>query len=697
MLSLAVSLLSAFAAPAAPDAWELVGHVRTADGVGVAGTQVRVSSEGEALAFAETDAEGRYVLAFESLDRTVSGHFVEAMPRPGWRTKTPTRNFIDLRDIKPAQLDFEAWETPTATLRGRIVDLNGDPLVAFRVYAGQTNGPGELLVTDADGRFASKAEFALDDVGLAVWENRSGPILNPCNFPPRQVKQSLNFDGEEQELVFDVGPSYRLDGAFPADLTAADVRAYLIGSDPTSKSFISRKGPLGLLRRTPDNDLWVRFDGLTATALEGLGPKPWTLRIGTRDYKYGSLTPLPDAEDAHPLGPKLPMVFPDHGAISITVADPFLRKGVRLASPAGRYNIMARVRRADEANWNGSLIRRAVLHPTSSGRATFRWEKLPVGKYAIQLAGNYYPRRNIEIEIGEGGDIRQNHPLKRTPRREWMNVGVTVRCSSGQSPHRFLRWARLASIGNPDYRFDIPRLDAIGGPSGDPYDGDQPHVDRVNADSVELLFRDLPLEEYRLILSAEQYPVDPPEMYIAPGNQRVEVLIRDDGADGGLGFDVRSEAEALPTFRLWTKVDRSPYTGQAFNSGEAAFLRLRQEESWQWSIGAPGYARAYGDRSVFEGDGSEQLTIARVDLKPGWGMRLRAVGPREELLDGVEVRADGELLGTTENGRVDLFRATRPAALAIGYGNWRIIGGHVNRADGSFTEDEFVIHVKLAP
>jgi hypothetical protein len=90
-----------------------------------------------------------------------------------------------------------------------------------------------------------------------------------------------------------------------------------------------------------------------------------------------------------------------------------------------------------------------------------------------------------------------------------------------------------------------------------------------------------------------------------------------------------------------------------------------------WTLAAPGYRPARGGWDEVERTGGEPPLRAEVELAPGWGAWLRVLDASGAQPGGVEILADGELVGETQEGEAfALVRETRPRTIEARAGAW---------------------------
>lgn len=165
----------------------------------------------------------------------------------------------------------------------------------------------------------------------------------------------------------------------------------------------------------------------------------------------------------------------------------------------------------------------------------------------------------------------------------------------------------------------------------------------------------------------------------------VEVAVRGGGGEGVV-LRVRDaqSGELLTRFEVWNRQlglwQRNGVSVHRHPGEEAPVSQLEVGDMDAWVVLAPGHRGAFGTNELAR-DG-----VVEVALERGWSELLvfedvegdalgnPDFGRRRALLAGVEVRADGEFVGASdEDGLVLLTGAGQPAALEFRLGGWWLV------------------------
>jgi hypothetical protein len=547
------------------------------------------------------------------------------------------------RDVPPAS-------TASAPVRVRLVDAAGRaPLPHYAVRLARDAGEladGPVAATDDRGELSLPPAWrgtaltlvALDDALTALREPQHVPIA--ANAWPRP--------DTVLELPLAVGPTYTLE--FDSTPPPEPLEATLLpGTDPMTPV------AAGAARIRSGDRPWVRLDPAAAEPAR-IGSGPWTLVV-CAPSGWLAAGPVRVARGVQP-DPVLLRRVPTG---TLVVAP-------RLAGrPPDRAGLHATVQAVDATDTPTGPERTLAIDERSP-RATF--PRLPAGRYRVDVRGIGAHHHREIAEVRDGGTTTvvcdfagadAPRPLlviatSQTRTRELFTVAFVAKKVGGQEV-AWSRWVR----DEPGRK--IHQFDTLSAGEWDVEVQPTPHLppwattrQRVAADAGTVEFT---------CMDANAPP---------PGYAAVRAL---DAATG----------RPLPGAGATSFVDgRQHLTTNGDANGVAMFGPYLAGRAFQVLVQAGGRVPRLVDVVATAGRAAAPHDVA---LTPGWGTMLAVRAPEPGTngapLAGVEVLADGAVLGTTDaNGLLLLSLASRPQRLELRHPQWTPANG-VDAATGAFS------------
>lgn len=189
----------------------------------------------------------------------------------------------------------------------------------------------------------------------------------------------------------------------------------------------------------------------------------------------------------------------------------------------------------------------------------------------------------------------------------------------------------------------------------------------------------------------------PSSQAVEPPMRSLEFAVEDGAPARDLELRARDAVTgaAILDFAVFVRLDSvdDPATTKVRRSadGAAVLRQVPDDATIEWILRADGHAPARGDRRVFRTD------AATVDLRPGWGNRIRAVDRDGTPVAGAAVWLDGMQIGRTDaSGVLDVTLRRPPRELRVEKSGLRTAGGDVFE-DGTFADLIWGVTVVLEP
>jgi len=243
--------------------------------------------------------------------------------------------------------------------------------------------------------------------------------------------------------------------------------------------------------------------------------------------------------------------------------------------------------------------------------------------------------------------------------------------------------ARLRALDGSEYELECP----LG--FRDARDGAQRRSSRFRPD--EFLFEDAPAGRFELsIVSAKGFRPTPSSVEVETPASGIVFTIDDSVPLVRYFLDVHDEgtgAALEASFECFREDGQS--LGRSCPGKDTELMELAEGVAFDWCVTAPGHGRAVGTERDFRG--GESKRSASVELHSGFGARLvfvdgsrslhefrydlgLALRRRGALVSGVEVRADGVLVGRSdERGIADLELPAKPRRIEFARAGYRAL------------------------
>ncbi len=591
-------------------------HGRVVDGAtgaGVAGFRVRMLRDAKELAVATSDANG----AFQFLPFGEAGIYVDVDPRRGWAIIDRLFFVSEAQAQGEEPMILRVRRLAEAPIRGTLVDeLTREPVPDMTLELRGGAGPNETVVTDGEGRFATRETF---DAGRVRVELRDGEQSFGTAW--------LDFSGGQApvELAIAIGPTYRFRvlGRAPE---SGELGALLV--DDGSVRHVDERDWHRLAQVLPSGDaLRARFRPVDAD----LGDRPpWQLLVARRDGAAYGLAQIDakigrhERELAVELVPSASLV----GTVRRMNGDPIAEASLHFALAAT----------GDNDRWR----------TYSSKDGSFALHFLPPGAYAMAVLEERSEPYHRELLVMAGSAQRLDVALTSTP-----IAGRIAGVLLGTRPLHRSTSMRLITTGLP-YRFFHVDPEAVDGPGN-----------IIGRFAIE----DVPPGEYRLEVDSSFGEWDPAELVVRPPAEGLELRRHDDVPLVDYVVRASETATGEPVGDLdFDMLYERHRTGASTDRSEAIVAEHPADLRFQWRLSSDGYAAVYGDQDAFdtrEDGGERPRLVADVPLERGWALLLVVRcdgGP----VAGAEIRLDGVLAEATDaDGRALVRAAHAPERLEV--------------------------------
>jgi len=527
---------------------------------------------------------------------------------------------------------------PRARVALRLIDAaTGEPVPWFELELLEDIRAIETLVSDAEGRVASAAEYdarrlhlhLLDHRQLSAWRERPRSVRNlPWRIPWDHAPADAAAGRTERELRVDVGPTYRVrtrGGPPPgADERWVALRASAGAAEPTFAPLRSEGGAGDWVRFSNETRAFGRPDDLRAAGRAGA----WLLELsGPERCASGAVGHTEGAS-----GPELELEWLPCGRLELAAVD-----------EAGPLHARLGFERLDAPG-------AGILWMASELAALDR--RLAVGRYRAWAVTPRHESSDTEFEIRRGATERIELVLRRRRGAGTVRGTIDARDIEGAVGVELLLTGRASGLEL--------RTTSV--------------VDEREPGLLHFRFDEVPEDVYELTAHARGvYAWDPPALEVRP--PAGELVLRPRRAAQGVrlvlrAFDAAS-GDSVPRFhaalelaeparRSPTRVLRESVTG----SLHLGFVPT--DEPLQWVVHAQGYRPARGDERSFTGSG--ELREVHVRLERGFGRELVLLDAQGLAVAGARVGAAGCTGGTSDaGGRVWLAGELAPELLEIAW------------------------------
>jgi hypothetical protein len=582
--------------------------VEAGTGAAVAGVLLELAFVGAVRGRAISDASGAFALAADP----AGGGSVRAS-KDGWEFE-PER--VRVRHREPGELRFVGTPRASAPVRGRIVDMRaGDPVPFYELEVVARDRKAELVVSDLDGRFATRTPFPAGDVQL--------------DFDPRgewhefEVKTSLEARGhrvvdgaaEPILLVLDVGPTYLFDLEPPPDSevehawttfanVGADARRALGAYpeawrvDSVSTFWSNHSG--GLLHaavRSNAATWWARFPRALPESMRSRPAEAgYELFVAVGDVGGFALVPSAIGFQPTPVKVELSPLANIHVTAAGARDPPRLEAWAVLSAPG-----------------------RPVLQVHGLGTEGHSYfSAVPPGAYSIEVTGPGAAGGPVSVHV-DGVDLEVEVPTRRL---EHMTVGGRLRTSARVLRREVMLELRSSTDSAQVYREVVDLSDA--GELGAP-------------------FRfEVPDGAYVLSVLASGFAWEPAQVEVSSSRDDLELLCRDDVACATLTVEVVDAEDGASPRGAWWLVFVAE---DSYPLRPDSQLTVPAGTSLHWFAGAPGHAAREG---VFRIEPGASAASLRAALPRGAGMLVGALDPAGNGIPGAEILVDGRVVARTD-------------------------------------------------
>jgi len=543
------------------------GVVDRVTGGPVALAGVALESQGRALAAARSDAQGRVVL--ECVPCT--GCDLRVEPPAGWwlveAPQQPTEEHWSGR----AALRIVLAPDDAAPLSVRVIDTRTrEPVPRFVLRVRPERGAWETVRSGADGRAVTETFLRAGALELRPEPEAEGAWMGSQHFEHRPDAGRA----AEATLSIAIGPTYRLDMERPPGIGLEHLGAFLVPDDRLELSPAFWNDPARIRPGEPRE--WVRFDA--------------------------------------PIGPTegATLFVRSHGGGWATSARVAVTSGIDPAPVAVRLERMGSVA-GNVQSAEGQGVSGARVHLIPAGVASQAFDRAAIsgarGRFLIRgvAPGDYllsavHERHGAtQVPVLVTGGEAFDRPLELSPYRIGGDVTGVVQSASGTFDGRTV--VRLTPIQTADEV--VLERRAI--------------VEWDDGGTGRFEFRAVPAGRYRLVprVSWSPHLCAPAALEVAPPALGLRILVEDREIAPTLRFDPLDAAT-----RRWIPGAHLRVVG-----GEGGLVFDGPLEEWdgnrrfapavelRWTLSAPGYVPARGDRSHFVSEDGWPWQVATVPLR----------------------------------------------------------------------------------
>lgn len=523
-----------------------------------------------------------------------------------------------------------------APIRGRILDRRtGEPVPNFEVSVELRRKEPVRLITNADGEYETPKTYKRTRYSLGLIDHARSP--EPQG--PDRARITHDPADPRSEVRIVIGPAFALDLVDESGQPVADPEsfdAFLYHDRPLAESLPEgQAAPRAPVRET--DSVWTRFRDRRAEVL--LSGGPWWLEVRSLDgLRAGGIRIAKLENDPEPL--------------RIAIGSSAVLEG-RLVDAAGSALSKAalRLRRTPDAAWHERRF--------TEDDGTFRFASLEPGSWQLELCdprargmtwsfdlagGRVHAAGDLSFERLEAGGILRGRLTSKTALYEADGELVLEATDKElfQKPRHTLDWSLLDS---GQLVADI----AIEVPAADRYRLRLLTLDRFDWGVIGET--DLQQEPFAIVL---------------------------DDRTQDLRFEIIDATTREPLENAELAVSLGLYND--WFDGASADLedipKSVRDDAFSWCVTAEGYRPRFGDLSPFPAENEDGLRVLELALEPGWGNRFEVFDRRTLLpLEGVEIRLDAQLVGTTNTEGLDVFLQETPTELDLQLAGWQWVGG----------------------
>lgn len=587
-------------------------------------------------------------LAFLEL-RAHSALFVERTPEPGSDPKTsvtygfegfpesvPPTNPNPASERARAAFDPVVPLPPGHPLRGRLVDeRTGEAVPDFPLVVRRAeNDSGEDLVSDADGRFRTRAP-QLPGAFEFGWID---PSAERADYEPSEY--TLVALDLEHEFRLRIGPTYQLDLRLPAALAVADLRGAL--SSLAEHDLVARRFSTFTRLRAPAarNPAlpWVRFHPDSVFGADSGGP--WILDVTSEDGVWSG-----SAEVRSIVGR-----YPEVVALDLTPRT-VLRGWVRDERGLPVVDAFARIEREEGGD-------RHQMWSLTGGE--YRFRALAPGRWRLEIDSYVHATHVVTLDLPAGRESVHDATLVALESAGSVSGVVTSATGTWHGEALVGLWGHAGTKSNrrspakwtqEEGRW-IHRFAFEGVPAG--------------TYLLEWVSRGCPFEVHP----------SPKQLVTVPA-RGLEFRVQDDAPVGQVVFRARDSAtgQELPAFDLWwMSLDGWAEWRRGLASGAVAIEGWPLNRELLWALRAPSGAMVAGDARQLMREGKRLVADVAVDA--GFGVQFFVVDTKHEALPGLRLAFDGaEVPASGALGRLPVSLPHRPKKIEVLTPGWRIAGG----------------------
>lgn len=586
-----------------------------------------------------------------------------------WRF-TPAEFKLDQDQVSGVEeLQFQAERIVAAPLRGTILDQKtGEPVPDFLVQVRGPRGGVEDIVTGSDGSFESAGGFEAGRLDLALVDHPSF-LEKRTTYPieANSIEHQHDFRDpiapRDAELRIAIGPTYRLEIAFPSGTGADDFHAAFpqpssgqrgfhraSAEDPQSAMalFYGRAiQPWALEQEAPlrgADPIWARFREPVFDMSAGSDAGVHELHVRSRDGHWSGRATVSSLGGIYPT--LVPIRLEAHGAIEGTVLD-----------AKGRPVPSAWIRLSDSA-----VPSQPVREAGADAKGSFAFKWLAEGEYEVLVESDRYDEWGSKVSIEAGSterlEVRLSTSVPLGP------VSGVLRSRTGQ--HRSKGgMATLRSLDDPEFHlFKVAT-----------------YRKRDGEYRAAFSFEEVPSGSYELSLEPlDNMRWERLSMTVSPPAEGLEFICEDDVSTFDLEFRVVDAQTGARIASSWSIVwQGDPLEDVRLDADWEAGLykAVPDGASLRWVLRAKGYRLAVGDETRMRIEGDRR--VIDVKLEPGWGQMFKVTTTELVPLQGVALFADGNSIGVTDSrGMVSMDLDAKPGALEFRYEDWIVGWGRVD-------------------
>ena len=558
-------------------------------------------------------------------------------------------------------------------IRGVVLDRElGEPVPGALIQIRQGERI-EITETDEAGEFVVERATGASSVCVRAWDNADFESGGRHDTRCELLSELAPYpEGCAVPFRVHAGARYELDLALPAGVGLEDleVGTRRRGSEP-GRSW--RRGHR--LQIHGGERPWIRIPWTSR-----FGPAHTTLHVTTKDGRYAAVLDLPEPETL------------DGGVLSVRTRPMAVLTG-QVPLPVGVHEAAGFATLEVRPLETGTGLRRPFRYVTPLGRP-FRIGGIEPGRWEVVVTSPSFEGDRLEVVLPPAGEASVVPALGDARERG----KLTLRIVDPEGPLPIWQDRRQAPELDATLRAEelpfwftakakrTPSLcDGFGhrGPWFEP-------VWRAGRIVYEVTFEDLPDVEYTVQIEAGRL-VDAPIRRARIGNT-VDFEYESRDPDRAYRFQVVHEQtrEAVRHYSIARAVPQRSEIPTPFPlskdpvDGDVHAYALPDDEPVHWCLFKPGFERVYGDRRSFvPAQPPARGHVARIELRPGFGVRLEALDQDGRPLQGVDIEFDAAEFRTDEAGVAYLRSPSARPLTRLAVEGYDIVGGNVE-PDGTF-------------